>query len=201
MCFLSQIQISPPLPIATTNQHCQRINCLLGVSTYVFFFVFLRVICFGTYRICFPFKQTSHCVRPFFCYSKIDPILVPSNLSPNTRMYCVFIVLKVSCTYHIFVLKKKVSKDWEIASGDVCLGAPSLCANEIQEFDTASVAVGGGVLTLTAEAVSMTTAGVTSAASGMLSTMGETHVCLIRVAPDRGGWLLIGVAPHRGGSL
>ena len=66
-----------------------------------------------------------------------------------------------------------MSGDWEIETGDVCVGATSLCTNEVQEFDAASVAVGGGVLTLTAEALSMTATGVSSAASGMLNTKGE----------------------------
>lgn len=70
--------------------------------------------------------------------------------------------------------------DWELASGEVCLGAGALCENEVQLFfdgDDVTTAVAGGVLEITADtrgSATVNAAGaVVSARSGLLHTRGE----------------------------
>eukprot|EP00752_Nemacystus_decipiens_P012339 g10939.t1 len=66
---------------------------------------------------------------------------------------------------------------WELASGEVCLGAEALCESEVQVFydeDDVTITVGEGVLGVTADArgsATVNAAGVvTSARSGLLHT-------------------------------
>ena len=78
------------------------------------------------------------------------------------------------------VVVQLTAGDWELASGEVCLGAEALCENEAQVFydgDDVTVAVGGGTLEITADAGGSGTVNavgvVTSARSGLLHTRGE----------------------------